>query len=178
MNSEDMILNIAMPTRSSVPVKAQQNVENKGKKYNRMSKPDQRRKMHNESRYSREDSTFDGQRNGDKSSLSQNSKKIKKFPKEKKQRVRKEYDDDVDAEQVLNVDEKKDEETNIFAGNTFEEVDGLNPKLLTSLTEHKFVTLTNIQKEGIPIVIKNKNCIIKSETGSGKTLAYLVIPFC
>jgi superfamily II DNA/RNA helicase len=34
--------------------------------------------------------------------------------------------------------------------------------------------MTNIQKESIPVVLKNSNVLIKAETGSGKTLAYAV----
>ena len=102
-----------------------------------------------------------------------NSRKIKKQPKMKRQPTIK-YDENANVEEVLNVDEKKDEVTHIFAGETFEELPGLNPKLLAALQENKYVTLTKIQKESIPAVMKNKNCIIKAETGSGKTLAYLV----
>jgi ATP-dependent RNA helicase DDX31/DBP7 len=34
--------------------------------------------------------------------------------------------------------------------------------------------MTKIQKEAIPVILKEKNVVVKSETGSGKTLAYLV----
>ena len=34
--------------------------------------------------------------------------------------------------------------------------------------------MTNIQKKSIPVILNNRNVVMKSETGSGKTLAYLV----
>jgi len=34
--------------------------------------------------------------------------------------------------------------------------------------------MTSIQKEAIPVILAEKNVVVKSETGSGKTLAYLV----
>ena len=37
-----------------------------------------------------------------------------------------------------------------------------------------FDRMTTIQKEAIPVILKEKNVVVKSETGSGKTLAYLV----
>lgn len=37
-----------------------------------------------------------------------------------------------------------------------------------------FDQMTTIQKEAIPVILKENNVVIKSETGSGKTLAYLV----
>jgi ATP-dependent RNA helicase DDX31/DBP7 len=39
---------------------------------------------------------------------------------------------------------------------------------------YKYATLTNIQKEAIPRILKAKNVVMKSETGSGKTLTYLI----
>ena len=42
------------------------------------------------------------------------------------------------------------------------------------MKEVGFDKLTNVQKVGIPSLIKEKNVVLKSETGSGKTLAYLV----
>lgn len=37
-----------------------------------------------------------------------------------------------------------------------------------------FKNLTKIQKNAIPVILENRNTLIKSETGSGKTLTYLV----
>jgi len=176
MNSgDDMILNIQIPTQTrNVSNQKTKNVEEKARRYNRMEKNEDRRgKMKSESRYSKDHSGFEGARN-QSSSLLPNSKKIKKIPKEKKNRVTRQYDENTNAEQVLNVGEKKNEESHIFEGKSFEDITGLNPKLLASLNENNFINLTKIQKEAIPTVIKSKDCIIKSETGSGKTLAYLV----
>ena len=39
---------------------------------------------------------------------------------------------------------------------------------------NNFNSMTKIQKEAIPVILKEKNVVVKSETGSGKTLAYLV----
>lgn len=173
-----MILNIQMP--SSRPAAQKQSADmpsGKEKKYSRMSRPDKRDR--NNARSGPNRRREGGQRdhrdhsNG-RQRLNPGSKKIRKDFKNKNHRTPKQFDDDVDLEDVLVVDAKKDEESNIFVGDNFDEVTGLNPKLVASLKEHNYVTLTKIQKESIPIVIKNKDCIIKSETGSGKTLAYLV----
>jgi len=177
MNSgDDMILNIQIPTQTkNVQAQRAKNVENKGKRYGRIDRNENRGRMKPESRYSRDHSGFEEKGNNETSKLLPNSKKIKKIPKEKGKRVSRHFDENADAEQVLNVDQKKDEASYIFEGNTFEEIDGLNPKILTALKENNFINLTKIQKEAIPIVINGRDGIIKSETGSGKTLAYLVL---
>jgi len=169
-----MILNIQMPSRPAVQKQPASMSSGKDKKYSRMSRPDKRDRNNVRSGPNRRgDGQRDFSRGDDR--LSHNSKKIKKdFKHKKNQRAHKQFDDDVDLEDVLVVDEKKDEESHVFVGDNFDEIPGLNANLVRGLKEHNFVTLTQIQKEAIPIVIKNKDCIIKSETGSGKTLAYLV----
>lgn len=47
-------------------------------------------------------------------------------------------------------------------------------KLKEVLKMNGYEQLTNIQRNAIPVILKNQNTILKSETGSGKTLAYLV----
>jgi ATP-dependent RNA helicase DDX31/DBP7 len=47
-------------------------------------------------------------------------------------------------------------------------------KLKQILKENNFENLTNIQRNSIPVILKERNVVLKSETGSGKTLAYLV----
>ena len=50
----------------------------------------------------------------------------------------------------------------------------INQKLKQILSEIGYSKLTNIQRQGIPVIMSNRNVVLKSETGSGKTLAYLV----
>lgn len=61
----------------------------------------------------------------------------------------------------------------VFSGDKFSDLP-INDKLKQALAQNSFTELTEIQKTAIPIIIKEKNVIMKSETGSGKTLAYLV----
>jgi superfamily II DNA/RNA helicase len=39
---------------------------------------------------------------------------------------------------------------------------------------NNYEKLTNIQRDAIPLILENRNVVLKSETGSGKTMAYLV----
>ncbi len=50
----------------------------------------------------------------------------------------------------------------------------INPELVNALRELNYFDLTPIQEKSIPLLLKNKSLICKSETGSGKTHAYLV----
>ena len=61
----------------------------------------------------------------------------------------------------------------VFTASNFSELP-LNNKLKEILAEKGFETLTAVQKNGIPALVKERNVVLKSETGSGKTLAYLV----
>lgn len=54
---------------------------------------------------------------------------------------------------------------------------GLEKELLKALTILNFNKVTEVQKEVIPIALKNKDLIVKSQTGSGKTAAF-GIPIC
>lgn len=180
MDDDSFTLNIQMPVRKpggSAPV-SQTADRRQNRKFDRMQQRESSRgggsggfQRNNQRRFGNQEDGDRSHSRGDR--LMDNSRKIKKQPKNKREPTKK-YDLNANVEEVLAVDEKKNEETHIFAGETFEEIPDLNPKLLSALHENKYVTLTKIQKESIPTVMKNKNCIIKSETGSGKTLAYLV----
>ena len=61
----------------------------------------------------------------------------------------------------------------MFSGSKFDELE-INDKLKQILKENHFEELTSIQKQSIPVILKEQNVVMKSETGSGKTLAYLV----
>jgi superfamily II DNA/RNA helicase len=50
----------------------------------------------------------------------------------------------------------------------------IDERLKRILLNNTYDKMTNIQKESIPVVLKNSNVLIKAETGSGKTLAYAV----
>ncbi len=51
---------------------------------------------------------------------------------------------------------------------------GLQPKIMAALTNIGFETATEVQEKTIPLVLKGKDVIVRSQTGSGKTLAYLL----
>lgn len=51
---------------------------------------------------------------------------------------------------------------------------GLNQKLVDSLKEIGFYNSTSIQEKIIPLVLKGKNVVGKSQTGSGKTHAFII----
>ena len=53
----------------------------------------------------------------------------------------------------------------------------LEESIQKSLSILKYEYLTPVQKEAIPMVLKNKDIIVKSQTGSGKTLAF-ALPIC
>lgn len=46
--------------------------------------------------------------------------------------------------------------------------------LISNLENNGFINLTPIQEKVIPLALKGKSLVVKSETGSGKTLAFLV----
>ncbi|XP_057667803.1 probable ATP-dependent RNA helicase CG8611 [Diorhabda carinulata] len=46
--------------------------------------------------------------------------------------------------------------------------------IVSNLEKHNFTTLTNVQEKAIPVILKGRNVLIRSQTGSGKTLAYAV----
>ncbi|GFS14731.1 RNA helicase, partial [Elysia marginata] len=63
---------------------------------------------------------------------------------------------------------------NVFTGDTFRELP-LHPYLISNLEEKQgFKQLTEVQKQTIPLLLKGKDALVKSQTGSGKTLAYAV----
>ncbi|KAI8778767.1 ATP-dependent RNA helicase DDX31 [Biomphalaria glabrata] len=63
---------------------------------------------------------------------------------------------------------------NVFTGETFKELP-LHPFLISNLEEKQgFKQMTEVQKKAIPVLLKKKDALIKSQTGSGKTLAYAV----
>lgn len=51
---------------------------------------------------------------------------------------------------------------------------GISPHLVNELSEMGISVPTEVQKDVIPAVLKNKNLIVQSPTGTGKTLAYLL----
>ncbi len=53
----------------------------------------------------------------------------------------------------------------------------IDPELLKSINILGFVSPTKVQQEVIPIALKNKDMLVKSQTGSGKTAAF-AIPIC
>ncbi len=178
MNDDSLVLNIALP--QSRPSSLNKASPLSGKASSRSQKNLERREKNKQDRVfekknfrkETEKGPFGKKANG----LNRSSKKIQKVKSKKSSsRVNEEYIEPQNVETLLEIDEKKDESTDLFVGNTFKDIPNLNERLVSTLETHGFATMTKIQKESIPVLMKNKNCLIKSETGSGKTLAYLVI---
>jgi len=51
---------------------------------------------------------------------------------------------------------------------------GLERRLTKALEKQKFLFPSNVQAQGIPIVLQKKDVLMRAKTGSGKTLAYLL----
>uniref|UniRef100_A0A0B7AQR0 ATP-dependent RNA helicase n=1 Tax=Arion vulgaris TaxID=1028688 RepID=A0A0B7AQR0_9EUPU len=63
---------------------------------------------------------------------------------------------------------------NVFTGQTFRDLP-LHPYLVSNLEEKQgFNQMTEVQKMAIPVLLRKKDALIKSQTGSGKTLSYAV----
>lgn len=60
--------------------------------------------------------------------------------------------------------------------NNFERY-GLNKEILKAIKNLGYEKLTSVQKQVIPLVLDNKDLIVRSQTGSGKTPAF-AIPVC
>ncbi|XP_012942471.1 probable ATP-dependent RNA helicase DDX31 [Aplysia californica] len=62
----------------------------------------------------------------------------------------------------------------VFTGKTFKDLP-IHPYLVSNLEEkHGFHEMTEIQRRAIPVLLRRKDALIKSQTGSGKTLSYAV----
>ncbi|XP_035197652.1 probable ATP-dependent RNA helicase DDX31 isoform X2 [Oxyura jamaicensis] len=60
----------------------------------------------------------------------------------------------------------------IFTTDSFSQLD-LHPHLISTITTVlKICSMTNVQKETIPVLLQGKDALVRSQTGSGKTLAY------
>ncbi|GFN87406.1 RNA helicase [Plakobranchus ocellatus] len=63
---------------------------------------------------------------------------------------------------------------NVFTGDAFRDLP-LHQFLISNLEEKQgFKQLTEVQKQTIPVLLRGKDALVKSQTGSGKTLAYAV----
>ncbi|XP_074654418.1 ATP-dependent DNA helicase DDX31-like [Tubulanus polymorphus] len=63
----------------------------------------------------------------------------------------------------------------VFSANKFSEIDQLHPFMVSNLEAvFGFETMTSVQRNSIPLILDDKDVLIKSQTGSGKTLAYAV----
>ncbi|KAG5544724.1 hypothetical protein RHGRI_017240 [Rhododendron griersonianum] len=82
-------------------------------------------------------------------------------------------DDDVSAtKKNTNNHKKKKSEVEVLAS-SFEEL-GLSEEAMGALEEMGISAPTEIQRIGIPCVLKGKSVVLGSHTGSGKTLAYML----
>ncbi|KAK7471583.1 hypothetical protein BaRGS_00035746 [Batillaria attramentaria] len=62
----------------------------------------------------------------------------------------------------------------VFASTKFSDLP-LHPHLISNLEQRMgLATMTRVQQMSIPVILKDRDTLIKSQTGSGKTLAYAV----
>ncbi|NWI13045.1 DDX31 helicase, partial [Crypturellus soui] len=60
----------------------------------------------------------------------------------------------------------------VFTSDSFDELD-LHPHLISTITTVlKICSMTSVQKQTIPVLMRGKDALVRSQTGSGKTLAY------
>ncbi|XP_027679321.2 probable ATP-dependent RNA helicase DDX31 isoform X2 [Chelonia mydas] len=60
----------------------------------------------------------------------------------------------------------------VFTSDSFSQLD-LHPHLVSTVTTVlKLSSMTSVQKQTIPVLLKGKDALVRSQTGSGKTLAY------
>ncbi|XP_030391356.1 probable ATP-dependent RNA helicase DDX31 isoform X1 [Gopherus evgoodei] len=60
----------------------------------------------------------------------------------------------------------------VFTSDSFSQLD-LHPHLISTITiVLKMSSMTSVQKQTIPVLLKGKDALVRSQTGSGKTLAY------
>ncbi|XP_067397712.1 ATP-dependent DNA helicase DDX31 isoform X2 [Emydura macquarii macquarii] len=60
----------------------------------------------------------------------------------------------------------------VFTSDSFSQLD-LHPHLVSTITTVlKMSSMTSVQKQTIPVLLKGKDALVRSQTGSGKTLAY------
>jgi ATP-dependent RNA helicase DDX31/DBP7 len=83
---------------------------------------------------------------------------------------------ETNTNQSIHINPQVNAKDTIFSVKNFDDLD-INKYLKKSLEKNNFTQMTKVQKKGIPILLKHKNVVVKSETGSGKTLAYVVPVF-
>jgi len=59
----------------------------------------------------------------------------------------------------------------VFSLKTFDQL-SIEPRMVKNLADLGITTLTTIQSKALPIIMAEKDALIKSQTGSGKTLTY------
>ncbi|XP_044295918.1 probable ATP-dependent RNA helicase DDX31 isoform X2 [Varanus komodoensis] len=75
---------------------------------------------------------------------------------------------DIQRTSVKQVQEK------VFTSDSFDQL-GLHPHLVSTITSVlKICSMTRVQKQAIPVLLRGKDALVRSQTGSGKTLAYAV----
>ncbi|KAJ1496573.1 ATP-dependent RNA helicase ddx55 [Coelomomyces lativittatus] len=50
----------------------------------------------------------------------------------------------------------------------------LAPEILATLQKLQFTSMTPVQSQTIPILLRKRDVVVEAVTGSGKTLAYLI----
>eukprot|EP01012_Entosiphon_sulcatum_P049606 TRINITY_DN68247_c0_g1_i1.p1 TRINITY_DN68247_c0_g1~~TRINITY_DN68247_c0_g1_i1.p1 ORF type:complete len:652 (+),score=124.53 TRINITY_DN68247_c0_g1_i1:29-1957(+) len=97
----------------------------------------------------------------------------KKLLKKSKKRARDEAEVPEDAEVVPAADtEPEQQQTKAVVSDSIWAKAGLHPLVVNGMDELGFKSLTAVQKETLPLALKNKNLVVAAQTGSGKTLAF------
>jgi superfamily II DNA/RNA helicase len=89
--------------------------------------------------------------------------------------INKEYEEITKNSEVKNEEKNKeiDYKSSVFSIKDFQDLD-ISPYLKKVLQKENFSIMTKVQKKSIPILLKHRDVVVKSETGSGKTLAYVI----
>ncbi|XP_053138597.1 probable ATP-dependent RNA helicase DDX31 isoform X2 [Hemicordylus capensis] len=62
----------------------------------------------------------------------------------------------------------------VFTSDSFDQLD-LHPHLTSTITSIlKLSSMTSVQKQAIPVLLRGKDALVRSQTGSGKTLGYAI----
>ncbi|KAL4442262.1 hypothetical protein ABPG74_005603 [Tetrahymena malaccensis] len=114
--------------------------------------------------------------NVERTKQKQNIRRENKQKNEEQEQIKEQKQQEMMQKVVYPFTEKDQEEQklSVFTAEKFSELEQIHPKIVQALQESNYETMTKIQKEGIPQILKKENIALKSETGSGKTLTYLV----
>lgn len=128
----------------------------------------------NEFYYKKEESEKGKQKRLTTEERQKNKEKIKKMKSEIETEI---HEMNTHAEEAKNNRIEKenniDYSSSVFSLKDFQDLD-ISIYLKRVLQKENLSIMTKIQKKSIPILLKHRDVVVKSETGSGKTLAYVI----